>query len=263
MRLRFSAGCRIFRPVVLFPIYIGMSAGVLCRFASNYGRIPGGGFRCVFRRAVFPACVWDWVRRVSWAWSALLRCFYGAMIPAFGGSVCIGTDSGSVSAWWIFAVGLIVSAWWIFSAWFRSGLLYAFRLGWSCWMLSRCAACRTVSAWRIVPAVVRRLSGGVAIWPKVAADGATGNEEKKKKIHQNMVSFPKRKISSKNKADLELSIFQTGDFLISNSQNEKNRCNRARVRVRSSNFGSRLQLSDSNRFRLTAYHHLDSVSVTR
>jgi hypothetical protein len=25
------------------------------------------------------------------------------MIPAFGWSVCIGTDSGSVSAWWIFA----------------------------------------------------------------------------------------------------------------------------------------------------------------
>lgn len=76
-----------------------------------------------------------------------------------------------------------------------------------------------------------------------------------------MIYLPKEKTSSKKNADLELSIFQTGNFYISNSQNEKNRCNRARVRVRSSNFGSRLRFSDSNRFRLTAYHHLDSGMV--
>ena len=48
--------------------------------------------------------------------------------------------------------------------------------------------------------------------PTVAAYGATGSEDQPEKIHQNMVSFPKRKISSKNDADLKLSIFQTGDF---------------------------------------------------
>ena len=94
----------------------------------------------------------------SWAWSALRRC-YDALGVADRWEVL--TVSGSVCLTFgrICSAGLIVSAWFRFgsflyrmvssmvpvvgsgSAWFRSGLLYVFRLGLPCWIPSRCAAC--------------------------------------------------------------------------------------------------------------------------
>lgn len=61
------------------------------------------------------------------------------------------------------------------------------------------------------------------------------------KSRDQLVHLSRRKILHKKDADLKLSIFQTGDFCFPKSQNEKNRCNRARVRVRSSAFKSRTQ----------------------
>ena len=72
-----------------------------------------------------------------------------------------------------------------------------------------------------------------------AWDGGRWSDGKRRSARKNLskhATHSKKKILKKNDADLKFSIFQTGDFYISNSQNEKKWCNRACVRVRGSNF---------------------------
>jgi hypothetical protein len=65
----------------------------------------------------------------SWALSALRRCFDGVTVS---GLVCLTFGRICSADYELLTYGRICSAGLIVSAWFRSGLLYVFRLGLPC-----------------------------------------------------------------------------------------------------------------------------------
>lgn len=165
------------------------------------------------RRAVFPACVWDWVRCVSWAWSALRRCFDGV------------TASG---------------VWWVCLHWygFRQRLGLVDLLGVVPFRSAVCFPAR-LALWDSVKVcgvsyglglVDRSGRGAATLWRcSNLAEGGRQMERREAKISpkksiKTWYPSPKEKSHQKTKPTWNFRFSRPAIFVILNLKMKKNRC---------------------------------------